>query len=218
MPDTQEIIIQAQKDVIKAHGLCDWFEEYPWLTGFIGDIHAPVWFLAENPSLSRLEEKAEEGASNENDQWNASAGDCLLREAITEAGLKTGDPKENEGWECYISNVDKEPCVVNERNAKKKEEGREFLKRRAEIWCSVLQNQVDLGSPKIIVTLGGDADYMFRHMKRYLGLRAPRSQNIHHYTYVMGKPERGGKKRGPGHPERVKEFKDRIADIAKRYA
>ena len=90
MPDTREIVIQAQKDAIKAHDLCDWFEEYLWLTGFIGDIHAPVWFLAENPSLSRLEEKTEEGASNESDQWNASAGDRLLREAITEAGLRAG--------------------------------------------------------------------------------------------------------------------------------
>ncbi len=77
MSDTREIIIQAQKEVIKTRGLCNWFEKYPWLTGFIGDIHAPVWFLAENPSRSRLEEKAEKGASNENDQWNASEGGHL---------------------------------------------------------------------------------------------------------------------------------------------
>ena len=116
MPDTQEIIIQAQKEVIKAQGLCDWFEKYPWLTGFIGDIHAPVWFLAENPSLSQLDKQAMKHDLNENLQWNASKGDCLLREAITDANLKTGDPKKNEGWKCYISNVDKEPDIAGKRN------------------------------------------------------------------------------------------------------
>ena len=95
MPDTREIVIQAQKDVIKAHGLRDWFDEYPWLTGFIGDIHAPVWFLAENPSLSQLDKQAMKHDLNENLQWNASEGDHLLREAITEAGLKAGDPKKD---------------------------------------------------------------------------------------------------------------------------
>lgn len=98
MPDTREIIIQAQKDVIETHGLCDWFEDYPWLTGFIGDIHAPVWFLAENPSLKQILKQAGNLDLTENLQWNASPGDCLLREAITEANLKTGDPKKNEGW------------------------------------------------------------------------------------------------------------------------
>ena len=212
MSDTQEIIIQAQKDVIKAHGLRDWFEKYPWLTGFIGDIHAPVWFLAENPSLSRLEEKAEKGASSQNDQWSESDGDHLLREAITEAGLKTGDPKKNEGWKCYISNVDKEPEIAGKRSRKAK-----FLKCRAEMWLPVLQKQVDLGAPSIIVTLGGHAEYILQHM-RELGLYAPESEYVHHYTYVMNYPETTGKKRVQGHPERVKEFKDRIADIARRYA
>ncbi len=211
MPDTREIVIQAQKDVIKAHGLCDWFEEYPWLTGFIGDIHAPVWFLAENPSLKQILKQAGKFDLNENLQWNASPGDCLLREAITEANLKTGDPKKSEGWKCYISNVDKEPEIAGKRSRKAK-----FLKCRAEMWLSVLQKQVDLGSPSIIVTLGGHADYILRHMRR-LGLRAPKSIEIYHYTFIMDRPESGGKRRPRGHPERIKEFKDSIADIAKRY-
>ena len=218
MSDTREIVIQAQKDVINAHDLWDWFDEYPWLTGSIGDIHAPVWFLAENPSLSRLEEKAEKGASNENDQWNASAGDRLLRKAITEAGLKTGDPKKNEGWHCYISNVDKQPDIAGKRNAKKKELGKApYLKQQAGIWYPVLQKQIDLGSPRIIVALGGDADYILRHMRR-LGLRAPKSEKIHHYTFIMNRPETTGKKRVQRHPERIKEYKEHIADIARRYA
>ena len=216
MSDTREIVIQAQKDAINAHDLWDWFEEYPWLTGFIGDIHAPVWFLAENPSLSRLEEKAEKGASNENDQWNASAGDCLLREALTEAGLKTGDPKKDEGWKCYISNVDKEPEKVKERDEKVKKDSN-YLRQRAEIWRPVLQKQIDLGSPNIIVTLGNNADDILKHMK----LRIPESTRItkiYHYTYIMNYPESGGKRRDAGDPERKKEYKDRIADIAKRCA
>ena len=212
MSDTREIVIQAQKDVIESHGLCDWFEKYSWLTGFIGDIHAPVWFLAENPSLSQIDKQAMKYDLNENLQWNASDGDRLLREAITEANLKTGDPKKNGGWKCYISNVDKEPDIAGKRGS-----GSKFLKCRAKMWLPVLQKQVDLGSPNIIVTLGGNADYILRHM-RGLGLCAPESENVHHYSFIMMRPERGGKKRGPRHPERIKEYKECIADIAKRYA
>ena len=212
MSDTREIVIQAQKDVIESHGLCDWFEKYSWLTGFIGDIHAPVWFLAENPSLSQIDKQAMKYDLNENLQWNASDGDRLLREAITEAGLKAGDPKKNEGWKCYISNVDKGPDIAGKRRRDSI-----FLKCRAAMWIPVLQKQFDLGSPKIIVTLGNPADTILRHMKE-LGLYAPKSMKIHHYTYIMNRPEAGGKKRGPGHPERIKEYKECIADIAKRYA
>ena len=92
-----------------------------------------------------------------------------------------------------------------------------YLRQRAEIWRPVLQKQVDLGSPKIIVTLGNNADEILRNMKR-LGLRAPKSISIYHYTYIMDRAERGGKKRGPRHSERIKEYKECIADIAKRYA
>ncbi len=209
MSDIREII-QEQQDAIKAHGLCDWFEKYPWLTGSIGDIHAPVWFLAENPSLSQLDKQAMKPDLNENLQWNASEGDHLLREAITEAGLKAGDPKKDEGWTCYISNVDKGPDIAGKRRR-----DTIFLKCRAAMWIPVLQKQVDLGSPKILVTLGNNADEILRHMRR-LGLRAPGSEKIHHYSYIMMRPESGGKRRPRGHPERIKEFKDSIADIAKR--
>ena len=216
MSDTREIVIQAQKDVIESHGLCDWFEKYSWLTGFIGDIHAPVWFLAENPSLSQIDKQAMKYDLNENLQWNASAGDHLLREAITEAGLKAGDPKEDEGWKCYISNVDKEPEKVKERGEKVKKDSN-YLRQRAQIWRPVLQKQVDLGLPNIIVILGNNADDILKHMN----LRIPESTKItkiYHYTYIMNRQERGGKRRPRGHPERIKEYKERIADIAKRCA
>ena len=96
-------IIQAQKVVINANNLFDWFEEYPWLTGYIGDIHSQIWFLGENPSLTQVIKQSKKQQLNENLQWNASAGDQLLREAITEANLKDGNPLKNEGWKPPVS-------------------------------------------------------------------------------------------------------------------
>ena len=85
------------------------------------------------------------------------------------------------------------------------------------MWIPVLQKQFDLGFPKIIVTLGNNADDILNHMRK-MGLRAPKSINIYHYTYIMNWPESGGKRRDAGDLERIREYKECIADIAKRYA
>jgi len=49
-----------------------------------------------------------------------------------------------------------------------------------------------------------------------LGLLAPKIEQIHHYSYIMLRPE-AGKRRGPAHPERIKEFKQSIIDIKEKY-
>ena len=54
-----------------------------------------------------------------NSQWNISLGDKLLRKAITEANLKTGEPFQNDGWKCYITNAIKTPEKVSARNKEK---------------------------------------------------------------------------------------------------
>ena len=85
-----DTIIQAQKEVIGKYSFKNWFDCYTWLSGYIGDVKSEVWFLGENPSLYQLEKQSRQSKSGENLQWNASKGDFLLRETITEAGLKTG--------------------------------------------------------------------------------------------------------------------------------
>jgi hypothetical protein len=204
-----EIIVEAQKSIIKKHGLYNWFDNYPWLTGYIGDIHSPIWFIAENPSLSQVFKQSRKTILNNNLQWNASPGDQLLREAITEAGLKTGIATNDEGWKCYITNVIKEPDIVTERNQKKREP--DFWKEQAIIWQPVLQKQIAEGSPRIIILLGGQAEKIYKYMIQN-GLRGPRYVKIHHYSYIMLRPE-SGTNRGPRHPARIKEFKQSIIDI-----
>ncbi|NTU45912.1 MAG: hypothetical protein HGA99_10445 [Chlorobiaceae bacterium] len=204
-------IVNLQREVISENGLYDWFDDFPWLTGYIGDISSPIWFLGENPSLSQVDKQSRKENLNENLQWNASAGDQLLREAITEAGLKSGDPATNEGWKCYISNVIKEPEIVNKRNKKKSDSS--YWKEQSDMWLPVLQKKIEIGSPKLIVTLGGQADKIFQYILKNK-LVSPEHVKIHHYSYIMLRPE-SGTKRGPRHPERIKEFKESIVQLAK---
>lgn len=37
----------------------DYREAYPWVTGYLGDAFAPVWFVAENPSLAQVQRISE---------------------------------------------------------------------------------------------------------------------------------------------------------------
>jgi uracil-DNA glycosylase len=202
------------KSVILNHHLPDWFKTYPWLTGYLGNPKSSIWFIGENPSLrgiininNRVTDKSE------NLQWNSHEGDKLLRRAITEAGLKQGDPLLDEGWNCYITNTVKEPDEVNKRNKKKRDP--RYWKTQAERWMPVLQLQIDSGEPKVLIALGGESKKILRYMIG-LGLRAPKIEQIHHYSYIMLRPE-AGRRRGPGHPERIKEFKQSIIDIKEKY-
>jgi len=81
--------------------------EYPWVTGHLGDPFAPVWFIAEAPSLSRIE-----GAHGRTGvmptpemQWTISPGDKLFREMLAKHSFKTGGAFSPGGWRCYITGV-----------------------------------------------------------------------------------------------------------------
>ena len=83
------------------------------------------------------------------------------------------------------------------------------------MWLPVLQKQIDIGQPKIIITLGGQAEKIFKYMLKG-GLNSPKYIKIHHYSYIMLRPE-ASTKRGPRHPERIAEFKSSIKEIAEKY-
>jgi len=147
-------------------------------------------------------------------QWNWHKGDILLREAITEAGLKLGNPRNNEGWQCYITNAVKQPDRVKERNSKKKDQS--YWQDEAKAWRHVLQIQIDNGSPKVLVALGKEV-YKILEFMIADGLKAPHDlQKVDHYSYVMFRPE-ARTHRGPGNRERIAEFKQNIISVAKQY-
>jgi hypothetical protein len=50
--------------------LPDHRSEFPCLTSYLGDPHAPVWFVAEYPSLTQVERA--QPFSTPEDQWNVS--------------------------------------------------------------------------------------------------------------------------------------------------
>lgn len=204
----------AVEDVIRENHLDNWLEEYPWLIGYIGNPAAPIWFIGENPSLSGVEAVHRRSKTmSENLQWNSHDGDRLLREAIAEAGLKSGNPESDEGWKCYITNAIKEPEIVAIRNERKRDA--RYWQQQAKRWLPVLQRQINSGAPRVLVALGGQAQKILIHMKG-LGLKGPPLIKINHYSYVMFRPE-AGTRRGPRHPDRIAEFKSSISAVAKTY-
>ena len=112
------------KKIIRDHGLCDWLTKYPWLTGSLGNLKAPVWFLGEYPSrtaIAKVDKKADAGGATSNLQWSCFDESAKLwREAVTEAGLKVGEPCDDSGWNCYITNIIKEPQTPGKFNKQSK--------------------------------------------------------------------------------------------------
>ncbi|HRY23091.1 MAG: hypothetical protein H6852_05540 [Geminicoccaceae bacterium] len=113
----KDAYLNAIRDVIFKNRLSNFLDEFPWLTGHLGNPFAPVWFIGENPSRSRVEHIDKVSTSHsENLQWSYKFREArLFRDALTKAGLKEGDPAEDIGWNCYITNVTKEPEVVKKK-------------------------------------------------------------------------------------------------------
>ena len=216
MVETSELqkINLAITKVIRDHALCDWFNEYPWLTGSLGNLKSPVWFLGEYPScaaVAKVDKKANANGTEltPNLQWSCIDDSAKLwREAVTEAGLKVGNPCDDSGWNCYITNIIKEPQtprVLNTQPISK-------IKEEAELWRSVLQLELCLGAPKVLVVMGERANKLLEHLKEN-GLQCPSTVKIPSYAYIITKPD-NILKLGPKHPARIELYKLRIAYIA----
>ncbi len=133
-----DIILETKKIINKYH-LIDYLNRFPWLTGYIGDINAKIWFIGENPSWKGVDDVDKHNpVKSENLQWNSHVGDWLLRDALTECGLKKGEPRKNEGWKCYITNVIKLPEKVEKRN-KDKRKNKDYLTKQITQWMPLLQ-------------------------------------------------------------------------------
>ena len=216
MVETSELqkINSAIKKVIRDHALCDWFNEYPWLTSSLGDLKASVWFLGEYPSRAAVAKVVKKAKADDTDRTASLQWSCLdnsanlWREAVTEAGLKVGKPCDDSGWNCYITNIIKEPQNPGEINTQSLLE----IKKEAERWQSVLQLELCLGAPKVLVVMGERANKVLEHLKKN-GLRCPPTENIPSYAYIITKPD-NKLKLGPRHPARIENYKLRIAYIA----
>jgi hypothetical protein len=189
-------------------------DTYPaWVTGSLGDPRADIWFVAENPSATTaLRASAGVGAGVE-DQWRTSAGDILFRQTLVKRGFKSNEWDAPDGWRCYITDVVKSAYIVKDWNDKSAPERDEIAKW----WAPVLARELEIGNPQLVVTLGGRAKSLLEHVDR-AGLlpRLPQArEHIHHYAYVMTRPE--GKVRG-GHPDRIAAWDNRVAEIARHPA
>ena len=176
--------------------LYDHRSKFPWVLACLGDPFAPVWFVAENPSLTQVE-RAREPTSE--DQWNVSVGDKLFRQQLVEHGFKTGTVDSPGGWRCYITDVIKSIDRVSAWNKLPQRERDEI----AEAWAPVLAWELEVGQPKIIVSVGNKADKLLNYLlRRQLIPAPPRWMKVDHYSYIGSRPDaRTGL--GPRHPDRI---------------
>ena len=163
--------------VLHAHPEIDWRQKHPWLYSSLGDPQAPVWFIAENPSDKQIRRVRKNDAEQ---QWAASANDRLFREALYRNDFKTGSPMSPGGWNCYITNIAKAPVVVGEWN------GRPAPDRDVQVdwWAPVLKYEMLSGAPRLIVTMGGQAQRHFNRFRRKGWVPAkPSCRHVWHYAF-----------------------------------
>jgi hypothetical protein len=204
-------LIRKTKEVFNTHpSLFNHFSNNPWLEGALGNPFAGIMFIAENPSLTQVERaQGRRGSTATPDaQWNTSKGDQIFREALFDAGFKTTPPETPGGWKCYITNAIKEADYAMNMGAKTQVE-RNFS---ADIWFEVLKWEFETGKPKLIVTVGGQAEVLLRHLQVNNRLVLPKIINIKHYAYIGQRPDRVRKLKA-GDPLRIKEYKAEIAHV-----
>ena len=186
--------------------LYDHRAQFPWVLACLGDPFAPVWFVAENPSLTQVERALD---STPEDQWNVSTGDKLFREQLVAHGFKTGTTDSPGGWRCYITDVIKSVDRVTLWNKLPESERRKV----AEAWAPVLAWELELGQPKIVVSVGGNADRLLNHLlRRELIPPLPRRLKVDHYSYIGSRPD-AHSGLGPRHPERIAAWSDQFAAV-----
>ena len=206
-----EVAAQVDAVFVTHPELKDHRPDHPWLVGWLGDVTAPVWLLAENPSATQVD-RIHSSVSTPEDQWAASRGDRLLRDTLVEHGLKNGEPMSPGGWHCYITNAMKSEVLVKDWNGTAKEQRLAV----AEMWAPVLRFELERGRPQRLVVLGGNAYEALRHMEhRGLLPTLPPIERIHHYSYVMMRPDRK-RQLGPGDPIRQTEWRAALGIAASR--
>jgi hypothetical protein len=186
---------------------------FPWITGFLGDSFAGVWFVAENPSLgmARRGHTSAPGGLTSEAQWAISPGDILFREMLVKYGFKKGSADSPRGWRCYITDLIKSAVQAEEWNRK----DRESRLRVAEAWAGVFSWELRTGRPRLIVVMGKKVQDLLTHLTlRAMVPLLPPTVHIDHYAYIG---QRADARRGlrPMHPTRVAEYEEQFAAVAR---
>ena len=180
--------------------------EYRWLKGYLGNPSSRIIFICEIPSLSkRFTQRQPRDSTDENLQWNVHGGDWLFRDLLCEFGFKTNSPREADGWECWITDFIK--CPIENLNALDENARRSLITRSAEI----LEREMRLLNPVLIVTVGNNAD---KYFDEHVLTNVPK-QKVTHYSYIMLRPDRNGRKAGD--PERIEAYRAEFRRIRGRY-
>ena len=187
-------------------------QEHPWLTGSLGNPYSGIWFLAESPSLRKVEATTARGIDagrelTSNSQWGATRGSQVLRKALVKAGFKEPKWDSSDGWHCYITNVIKEAVYVKEWTDEKKAEA-------AETWSPVLRWQLEQSSPKLVVLMGRQVEKLIWHLERKNMISLPPVRKICHYSYIASYAEGN---LGPMHPDRIKRYQNAILKIRREF-
>lgn len=202
---TDEAYLKANSDLVQDHRV-----EHPWVTGALGDPYAPVWFVAENPSLTQIERV--EKVTPES-QWLQSPADKLFRCMLVANGFKKLPAEAPGGWRCYITDVIKSA----DRAGEYANIGADAQWKTAVAWAPVLRWELQQGKPQILVSVGKNADKFLTRLERENLVPAlPTRICIPHYSFVAMRPDRQG--RAAADPERVREYNARFAEIAQQDA
>jgi len=206
---------QREIDAIYDRDDGDLFEDHRaahgWVTGYLGDPFAPVWFVAENPSLTMVGNiEARDGDPTPERQWTVSRGDKLFRRMLVKHGFKDGPAYEAGGWRCYITDVIKAAAFVKDHRLKS---NRQFM-AAAEAWAPALRWELEHGQPLVVVSVGDKARRALTHLiKTEMIPTIPSRCHIPHYVYIAQYPDNKRKLPG-GHQIRVDEYEQQFADIA----
>jgi hypothetical protein len=214
MQDVYTVRLKQQIDLVfkKNPDIYDHRNQYPWLTGFLGNPFSGIWFIAENPSLIMVEKAASGGRSKttEEAQWCVSRGDLLFREMLVKYGFKNPPKESPGGWNCYITDVIKQTDYVSRWHT----HSRQALKKIAEIWSGVVKWELENSHPRLVVCMGKKTQAFIAYLEEECGLVFPETAFIHHYSYIAFRPQGN---RGPMNPDRVKEYEMQIAEITERF-
>lgn len=202
-------LVERTRSVLAAdRDVDDHLQEFPWLIGALGEPDSAVWFVGENPSLTMVERarNPDGGRPTEDAQWWASRGDRLFRDLLYKHGFKRSPPEASGGWQCYITNIIKQPDYAKLWRNKSQRRRNEAALR----WAPLFQWELEQGRPRLVVALGKTVEKMLKSLD---GTRIdlPALECIPHYSYVAHRP-RG--KLGPMHPERVAAYDEEFRRIA----
>ena len=171
--------------VFRAHPeLADHRTDHPWLTGWLGDPDANVWFLSEAASQWRVEavDRDHSRGFTPEDQWAVSPGDKRFREALYKAGFKGGGPLTSGGWQCYVGVLSK--SHVDYATWRKLPDSTKF--GLFETWAPGLRWELEQGQPKVVAAMGSVTERAIVHLVKSGAIPPPRKlTRIWSYGYLM---------------------------------